>query len=517
MTQTELTDRSVFLSTEFPSRFENRLALSAVLISAVLFLAAVPFATKPLARVQAFIPAYEATLVISDLITAVLLFAQFNVLRSRALLVLGSGYLFTAFIAFSHALTFPELFSPSGLLGAGPQSAAWLYMFWHGGFPLFVILYALLKDEDSKAVAASGTALDTGSGRIGIAILVVVAAMLAVVCGLTLAANQDFLTVLILGNSFTPAMKFLVTGIWMLSLVAFVLLWRRQQRTVLDLWLMVVMYVGMLDVGLSAVLDGGRFDLGWYGGRLYGLVAAIALLIVLLIENAAHYARLGQLSARLGAANKSLEQLSLQDGLTNLANRRFFDTYLAGQIAVAYRHKRALSLILCDVDSFKSYNDNYGHQAGDECLKQVAAALRSCCRRPADITARYGGEEFAMILPDTDLVGAGRIAEAARHAVAELKIPHEHSSTGPYVSISGGVAVFLQNIDTTPQELITAADQALYEAKHLGRNRMVSARAETSCPTPTAIELRTDYPNGRGLQTSLAAVTSSTNQSDQAA
>src|SRR2546428_2134224 len=143
----ELTDgRLVFLSTLPAGRGERRLALTVVLVSAAIFLSAVPFAKMPLAQISAFIPIYESALVINDLITAGLLFGQFSFLRSRALCVLASGYLFTALMTVSHALTFPGLFSPTGLLGAGPQSTAWLYMLWHGGFPLLVIAYALLKD-----------------------------------------------------------------------------------------------------------------------------------------------------------------------------------------------------------------------------------------------------------------------------------------------------------------------------------------------------------------------------------
>jgi diguanylate cyclase (GGDEF)-like protein len=188
--------------------------------------------------------------------------------------------------------------------------------------------------------------------------------------------------------------------------------------------------------------------------------------------------QLAEVSAELTAANASLEQLSLHDGLTSLANRRYFDKYLADQIAIVRRHKRSLALVLCDVDAFKAYNDHYGHPAGDECLKQVAAAILSCCRRPADMAARYGGEEFAMILPDTELIGAARIAEAARDAVAQLRIPHERSPAAPYVTISGGVAVLLPNIDSTAQQLISAADESLFLAKRLGRNRMVSGQTE---------------------------------------
>ena len=140
-------ERRGFLSTLPASRRESRRALAVVLVSVAVFLVAAPFAKLQLAPVPAFIPIVATALVINDLITAVLLFGQFGFLRSRALLVLACGYLFTAFMTVAHALTFPGLFSPTGLLGAGMQSTAWLYVFWHGGFPLLVVAYALLKDE----------------------------------------------------------------------------------------------------------------------------------------------------------------------------------------------------------------------------------------------------------------------------------------------------------------------------------------------------------------------------------
>lgn len=194
------------------------------------------------------------------------------------------------------------------------------------------------------------------------------------------------------------------------------------------------------------------------------------------VEERTH--ELEQLSDELKAANDALEELSLHDALTGLANRRFFDAYLGGQIALARRSQQTLALVLIDVDSFKLYNDQYGHLVGDECLKSVAAALRSCCRRPADMAARYGGEEFALILPDTDLVGAARIAEAARAAVAHLKIPH--AAIGSIVSVSGGVAVSVRNVDCNAAQLVVAADKRLYMAKNAGRNRMISAHAEAA-------------------------------------
>lgn len=184
--------------------------------------------------------------------------------------------------------------------------------------------------------------------------------------------------------------------------------------------------------------------------------------------------RLVQLSAELAAANRALERLSRQDALTELANRRYFDTYLADEILRAQRTKKTLALILCDVDYFKPYNDHYGHQAGDQCLRQVAAAIRYCCRHPADMAARYGGEEFALILPETELSGGVQVAEDIRNAVAQLRIAHEHSKVTSYVSISAGVAVYLPGTVITANQLVAAADEALYQAKGSGRNRVVA-------------------------------------------
>jgi diguanylate cyclase (GGDEF)-like protein len=132
------------------------------------------------------------------------------------------------------------------------------------------------------------------------------------------------------------------------------------------------------------------------------------------------------------------------------------------------------------VDFFKLYNDHYGHQAGDECLKQVARALQSMCRRPADLAARYGGEEFALVLPETGLAGATQVAESVRQAVARLQVPHEHSQIAPHVTLSVGVAGLLPGADIKVERLIAAADQALYQAKKLGRNRVVTFQAETA-------------------------------------
>src|SRR6476646_4724314 len=141
-------DQNIFLSTMPATRRDNSVALGVVGISAILFACLVPFAGMPLAPIPAFVASYQSALAINDIITAVLLLSQFAVLRSRALLLLASGYMFTAAAAILHALTFPGLFAPAGLLGAGPQTTVWVYMIWHGAFPLFVLGYSLEKARD---------------------------------------------------------------------------------------------------------------------------------------------------------------------------------------------------------------------------------------------------------------------------------------------------------------------------------------------------------------------------------
>ena len=466
-------DPSLFVAIAPADRRELHFALAAVLASTALFIASLPYSTVKLAAVPAFIPAYESALIVCDLITAVLLYGQFRFLRLPGLLVLASGYLFTAAIAFVHALTFPGVFSSTGLLGAGPQSTGWLYIVWHAGFPVFVLVYAALKRQAPHDLDTSQPV----GGRVNSAILVSVVVVFVLACAAVglVTAGHDLLPVLVVSNQFTPALAVVITTCCALCIAAIVVLWMRRPRTVLDLWLGVVMCVWIFDMGLSAAFNASRYDVGWYGGRIYGLVAASWLLIVLLGKMSKQQAELAALSAQLRLANKALEQQSLHDGLTELANRRFFDTHLASQMGVARRYpQRMLALIMFDMDFFKAYNDRYGHVAGDECLKKVAEVLRSCCRRPTDMAARYGGEEFALILPDTDWNGAAHLAEHARHAVAQLQLPHAASAAAHFVSVSGGIAVFDPRASTTAGQLIAAADKALFQAKSLGRNRIES-------------------------------------------
>ncbi len=294
-------EQSGFLSTLPPTDRQRRFALFVIVFAAVLFALIVPFAKIPLVKLWAFIPAYESALIVSDLITAVLLFGQFGILQTRALRILACGYLFTACMAFVHMLTFPGVFSEQGWLGAGPQTTAWLYMFWHGGFPLMVIGYAWLADRRRARNIHV---------RTGYAILNGVVATVAAVYALTLVATlgQGYLPSIMERSHYTPFMSVVVTIVWLLSLVALIVIARRRHRTLLDVWLCVVLFAWLGDIALSAMLNASRFDLGFYAGRVFGLLAATFVLVMLLLENSMLYVRLAESAVELGKAKRAAEQ-----------------------------------------------------------------------------------------------------------------------------------------------------------------------------------------------------------------
>lgn len=450
-------------ATTTAGRGTRRTALAIVAVSLSVLLVALPFASIPLAPIPAFIPIYESALIVNDLITAVLLFGQFVIVRSKAVAVLASGYLYTASIAFLHMLTFPGLFAPTGLLGAGPQSTAWIYMFWHGGFPMFVIAYAMLGRRSRDAQASGGHP----AWSIGMAVMAPIG--LAGASAFLTTLGVDLLPAIMQANHYTSVMFSVAGTTWALCFIAMAVLWWMLPHTTMNIWLMVVLCVWVCDVALSVVFNGGRYDLGFYAGRLFGLLAASFVLMILLFENSFLY-------SRLAAANNTLKRMALTDPLTGVANRRAFQATLDQEWRRAGRSQSALSLLMVDVDHFKQFNDRHGHTEGDTCLRAVAGALAGAVHRADDQVARYGGEEFAILLPHCDGAAAARIGQRICDAVAALRIPHGQSSVGPHVTISVGVAS-LEGFpsSTSPhsaKDLVESADRALYAAKAAGRGRI---------------------------------------------
>jgi len=187
-------------------------------------------------------------------------------------------------------------------------------------------------------------------------------------------------------------------------------------------------------------------------------------------RDSAFYA-LSQLKKQLEASNKQLHKLSMQDGLTGISNRRHFDEQLEADMEDAKKNQTPVTLILIDIDFFKLFNDNYGHQLGDECLKEVAALLAKACFNPQDMAARYGGEEFVVLLPGTIEKEALQVVKRFSSLLNKAKIEHKFSEAADYITVSMGIATCDKGCDYDAKNLIEEADKALYRAKENGRNR----------------------------------------------
>jgi diguanylate cyclase (GGDEF)-like protein len=248
---------------------------------------------------------------------------------------------------------------------------------------------------------------------------------------------------------------------------------------------------------IAGVMGLGHFEPGKsFGSSEVEIIERFCQLAVVALDNAQLYSRLqeelkerGLAERALKAANRALERLAGLDGLTQIANRRRFDEVLQNEWRRLGRSQAPLALILGDVDFFKRYNDTYGHQAGDKCLQSIAQTMSANAYRPADLTARYGGEEFAVLLPETDALGANFVAQRIQAAVHNLRIPHASSETAPHVTVSMGVSCLAACADADPTLLIQLADEALYDAKNKGRDRIVLRTREAPSPLQAPIAL----------------------------
>ncbi|RQR25065.1 sensor histidine kinase [Burkholderia sp. Bp9143] len=375
----------LFMSSLPPDRRELRLAIATVIVSAVIFGVLAPFAGMPLARVWGFIPVYQSAIVVNDMVTAGLLLGQYANLREKSLLALAGGYLFTGFMAGTHMLTFPGLFSPTGLLGAGEQTTAWLYLFWHGGFPLAVAAYVLLR----VAPPARPPSLEQRHAAIPILLCIMSAAGATVALALLATAGHDLLPRIMQGNRMASTMTNAIALVWALNLAALVLTWRQRRHSVLDLWVMIVLVAWLFDIALSAMLNHGRFDLGFYAGRTYGLVASSVVLFALLFENGRLHAQtvralagaryqhllVMQKSAQLNEANERLEQrVAARTAQLSASNRD-----LRREVEERVRAERAL-------------------QASREELREVAAISASAREAEQRRIARELHDELAQTL-----------------------------------------------------------------------------------------------------------------------
>jgi len=275
-----------------PTHRQTRWAIAVAICQVAAFALVAPFARTQLAEINAFIPAFEGVIFVTDLVTSVLLFSQFAIYRLRALLVLACGYLFSALMIIPHALTFPGAFSPTGLLGAGLQTTASLYWFWHLLFPMALLGYGLLRDEKSDPGPAEPSLLAVVVGSVTLVV--------TLACGLTLlaTAGNNYLPVLFADRvGFTPEARLAAATTMLLSVSAVAVLWLRR-RSLLDQWLIIVALAALLEMALGAMFVSGRFSLGFYAGRLFSLLTSAIVLVVLLVETMRFYANVARSKER---------------------------------------------------------------------------------------------------------------------------------------------------------------------------------------------------------------------------
>ncbi|PMS15425.1 sensor histidine kinase [Trinickia dabaoshanensis] len=294
----------IFLSTLRPGRRERQLALGAVAVSVIVFAVLAPFAKWSLPMVWAFVPIYQSALAVCDLLTAALFIGQYHILFSRPLLILAGGYLLSACMAIAHTLSFPGLFSPTGLLGSGPQTTAWLYMMWHGAFPLAVIAYARARPIAECVRPAS----PWRNAAICIALAVSLSCLMTAIA----TVGHPWLPPLMRGSHEAGWIRPVVSIVWLLNFVALAILIARRARTILDLWLIVVLCAWVFDIALSAVLNHARFDLGFYAGRIYGLIASSFVLVAMTFDNIQLYARVVQALGRERAERQLVQHRTME-------------------------------------------------------------------------------------------------------------------------------------------------------------------------------------------------------------
>lgn len=440
------------------------IGLGAILL--LVALAALPFARQPGPEVAAFMPAFAMAVLFSDLVTAYLFRSQFRQDRDPATMLLYVAYLYSGLTVIPHVLTFPDVVTRTGLLGAGPQTAVWLWVSWHGGFPAILALYAL-----TQRFYATRQLTGLQYHRwMWSAALTVIASVTAISC---LVTHWHALLPVIVdkGNYYLLVTSGVGLAVWGINALALATLWVTcRGRTVTQLWLLLVLLASLLDVTLTLVAA-SRYSIGWYVARFNSLLAATFVLGTLLQE-------IDSLYAELSRTNQHLSRIALLDSLTGLGNRRYFDAQAEKEWRRAARERQTLSLIMLDIDHFKAFNDTYGHPAGDACLEAVGQTIQKCLRRAGDAAARYGGEEFCVLLPATAMDGARFIAEEIRHEIEALRIPHKSAQPFGVVTVSIGVRTLLPTSAHTLAELLAAADAALYTAKQTGRNRVIATSSE---------------------------------------
>ena len=418
------------------------------------------------APVAPFIPICATLWGVGDLLTAFLLLTQFRVNGIRAFAILGAAYALPGFLTVAYIAYFPNVFLAPPFSAGMLQISVWLWVTWHVAFALLVGIYHL-ADPQLTFRLRDGSMVKRILTLTVAAVTVGSAGIIAIIIGF-----QDRLPVIVVNGMFTSLYGTLVAplvAITSIGAATAVLAGSRRPRT-LQVWLVVALVSAGLDGALNA-WSVGRYTVSWYVGKIETLSTASVVLMVMLAEVNSLYRR--------------LSTLATVDSLTGLANRQSFDSDARWTLALSNRAATDHAFLVIDIDFFKQYNDLYGHQAGDGCLRNVAQTVLRTCGRSTDLVARYGGEEFVVMLAGVTADGAAQVAENIRGAVEALAVVHAGSRIAPVVTVSVGVLYAAATEQVPLEQLFQGADAALYEAKRV-RNTVAMTIAQ---PSPASVQM----------------------------
>ncbi|WP_218309203.1 GGDEF domain-containing protein [Alteromonas antoniana] len=402
-----------------------------------------------------FLGTYGGMVFVLELFSAVLLFSQFRNTGILTFGLLACAYLWVVLISPFQVALLAGAFDQVSFIATAHSQAAWLWTFWHLGFPIIVTI-AMLLDGSSPIVTdqfKSWALLITGS-TVAIALVAIVPTLFGWITYPVLVKDTSMFTSGLL-DIIGPLNVMLCTA----ALLTIIL--KGKLANAIYAWLVIAMLATACE-GVVAIYSGSRFSVGWYASRALSLVSSSAVFIALLLETMHLYHKVIK-------QNTALHGMASTDGLSGLANRRAFDERLEQDTQRAQRDHLPLSLILVDIDNFKQFNDTYGHPNGDRCIRHVSEKMAATINRSTDFIARFGGEEFAVILPSHTLNQALTVAEKLRTAIEHAFVELDDGSD-VRVTASFGVATTSPHSDYDEQALINRADTALYQAKASGRN-----------------------------------------------
>jgi len=448
---------------------QRRAALATVLGLLFFALLTAPFGERRMGDFEALGPAITSAVMVAMFVSAGMLRNQYHTTRYVPFAVLAVAYSTTALLQLPYLLTFPHVVSINGF-GFGPQVATYFWLTWHAAFVLLVAGYVWADSYFSRKAVEPLDAAEFLRRYTLLAGVCAAGSIAAIV-----SFHQD-LPELVTAGGYTPLYHLLVEQLLLASacIVMATMIARNALRHTTHLWLCVVLVAFAIEIYVSGEIVTSRFSLGWYMAYLEAAAWQTLFLFVQL-----HHAN-EQLAA-FAADTRTLVEETQRDALTGLFNRRGFDDRFESALAECGTSNSPIALLVLDLDHFKAYNDHFGHLAGDEALRKIAAEMTNIVNRPTDACCRVGGEEFAIILGGTDEAGAITVAERLRLGVMRLRIRHAPEIPLAAMTVSIGLAVEHAASVPTAKSLYERADQALYRAKRTGRNRVV-ARNEPRDP-----------------------------------